>query len=772
MGKSRILRRAKRLHIPTPALLSIDDCKEGICLSLIQQREVRKQDEAHRSQHLGNCLQAAMDSGNEARILEAKARIRNESSKKMWRRINKVTKPATDRACMQVEVQRQGQTLSFTEKDDIEREIQNECHQRFHLGHCAPISRSRLGEDLNYFADDTIAEQIISGTYPIPDDLDPPTALMISEIGRMGRAIQESGTQNTLSISASDFQHHFSRLNENTSTSPSGIHLGHDKAATQSDELSEIFALQMSTIIHTGIHPSCWGVALQVMIEKIAGVCLVTKLRSIQLYEADYNWFNKFIFNDGALRALEASGLLPEEHYSQRNSTAEDVCFDKTLTLDISQQSRTPTAIISVDAAQCYDRVNHKMMGLVWLALQVLIHAVAIVLHCLQYMKILTRTGWGDSTRYFGGDTSDTPFCGLGQGSKAAPASWIQLSSIIVNVYKSMGFGAKIIDPITGSASHTIGCLFVDDTDLYCMDETLTTIPQLATLASMQTSWWARLLNSTGGAIKGPKSFWYLLYYTCKDGTWDYADTRETIEIPLPEDESTTLTSKKPTHAEKTLGVITAPCGGHAAHLVSMQEKSHSWLRKILNGHLPASHVWQSYLHQLRPRLQYALGTLTNDLSSAEQCLQSMEFALLPHLGVNRHVKRGWRCTHQTFGGIGLLNLPIEQFICRTNIFMQHYGTPSSLGHKLSTSLHWLQLQIGCTGSPFLLPYNSWAHLSPICWTKCFWQSLDKYKVDFQIRYPSLESQREGDMSVMDFLLPHMPSHRIMVSINRCRCYL
>jgi hypothetical protein len=79
---------------------------------------------------------------------------------------------------------------------------------------------------------------------------------------------------------------------------------------------------------------------------------------------------------------------------------------------------------------------------------------------------------------------------------------------------------------------------------------------------------------------------------------------------------------------------------------------------------------------------------------------------------------------------------------------------------------------LGCIGSPFLLPYNSWAHLSPICWTKCFWQSLDKYKVDFQIHYPSLEKQREGDMSVMDFLLPHMPSHRIMASINRCRCYL
>ena len=772
MGKSRILRRATRLHIPTPAQLSIDDCKEGISLSLIQQREVRKQDEAHRSQYLGNCLQAAMESGNEERVQKAKARIRNESSRKMWRRINRVTKPATGRACMQVEVERKGEVFSFTAKDDIEQEIQSECQQRFHLGHSAPISRSWFGEELNYFANDSIAEQLISGTYPIPDDMDNPTALMISEIGRMGRIIRATGDRETVSVSATDYQTYFHRINENTSSSPSGLHLGHDKAAAQCDKLSEILALHMSTIVHTGIHPSRWGVALQVMIEKIAGVCLVTKLRSIQLYEADYNWFNKFIFNDGALRALQSSGLLPEEHYSQRNSTAEDACFDKTLTLDISRQSRTPMAIISVDAAQCYDRVNHRMMALVWLALQVPIQAVAIIVHCLQYMKIFTRTGWGDSTRHFGGNTSDTPFCGLGQGSKAAPASWIQLSSVIVNVYKSMGFGARIIDPVNGSASHTIGCLFVDDTDLYCMDENLSTIPQIAATASIQTSWWARLLNSTGGAIKGPKSFWYLLYYSCKDGIWDYADTKETIEIPLPQDESTTLTSKHPSHAEKTLGVLTSPCGGHAAHLVAMQDKATGWLRSILNGHLPASHTWASYQHQLLPRLQYALGTLTNDLASAEKCLQSMEFKLLPHLGVNRHIKRGWRRTHQTFGGIGLLNLPIEQVICRINIFMQHYDTPSSLGHKLSASLHWLQLQVGCLGSPLLLPYATWEHLSPICWAKCFWQSLDKFAVDLRVQYKSLPLQREGDMSVMEFLLPHMPSQRIMAAMNRCRCYL
>lgn len=182
---------------------------------------------------------------------------------------------------------------------------------------------------------------------------------------------------------AEEYQHYFRSMNENTSSLPSGLHLGHDKAAAQSGALSDIFALQMYTIVLTGIHPSRWGVDLQVMLEKIAGICLVNKLRSIQLYEGNYNWFNKFIFNDGALHALELTDSLPEEHFSHQGNTAEDACFDKTLTVNISRQSRIPMALISVDAAQCYDRVNHNMMGLVWLALKVPIQAVTIIITCL-----------------------------------------------------------------------------------------------------------------------------------------------------------------------------------------------------------------------------------------------------------------------------------------------------------------------------------------------------------------------------------------------------
>jgi hypothetical protein len=36
---------------------------------------------------------------------------------------------------------------------------------------------------------------------------------------------------------------------------------------------------------------------------------------------------------------------------------------------------------------------------------------------------------------------------GLGQGNRAAPPSWIQLSAVMVNVFKELKLGAIISDP-------------------------------------------------------------------------------------------------------------------------------------------------------------------------------------------------------------------------------------------------------------------------------------------------------------------------------------
>jgi hypothetical protein len=120
----------------------------------------------------------------------------------------------------------------------------------------------------------------------------------------------------------------------------SGVHYGHYKAAIKDVLSTEILAQQLTVIARSGIPPESWSVGLQDMLEKIAGVCLVEKLQAIQLYEADFNCYNQFIFGKQAMQTLMDSRYIPKELFSQKRSTAKDAKFDKTLMADLSRQAR------------------------------------------------------------------------------------------------------------------------------------------------------------------------------------------------------------------------------------------------------------------------------------------------------------------------------------------------------------------------------------------------------------------------------------------------
>ncbi len=165
----------------------------------------------------------------------------------------------------------------------------------------------------------------------------------------------------------------------------SGVDYGHYKAAIQDTLSTKILAQQLIMIARSGILPENWSIGLQVMLEKIAGVCLVENLRAIQVYEADFNCYNQFIFGSQALQALTTSGYVPEELFSQKGSTTKETKFNKTLMADLSRQARHPMTSVSGDTAYCYDRVNHVIMSLVWLVkTNGNIPAIVASLVCLQ----------------------------------------------------------------------------------------------------------------------------------------------------------------------------------------------------------------------------------------------------------------------------------------------------------------------------------------------------------------------------------------------------
>jgi len=246
----------------------------------------------------------------------------------MWHQIKQTVKDSQSPSVLRVQQVIDGEMQEFQEQEEVESAIQRECKGRFTLAYSAPIMKTLLGDKLRYLLDNETARQIITGTYNITEEMITATKFILKEIGRMGvKIVNEEGSK--IEITSEDFQCFWRRVKEFTLSSLSGIHYRHYKAAAQDKFSTNLLSQQLTIIAHSGVPPKSWSVGLQVMLEKIAGICLVDKLRAIQLYEADFNCYNQFVFGLKAMNTIMSNHLVPEELFSQKSSTSEDAKFDK-----------------------------------------------------------------------------------------------------------------------------------------------------------------------------------------------------------------------------------------------------------------------------------------------------------------------------------------------------------------------------------------------------------------------------------------------------------
>jgi hypothetical protein len=156
-------------------------------------------------------------------------------------------------------------------------------------------------------------------------------------------------------------------MNEHTSAGISGLHFGHFKACAMSELASEFESSLFHSIpFHTGYSPNDWKYGANVMIQKKDKVNLVTKLRTITLTEADFNFNNKLL-GKYILAHAERFNLIAKEQYgSRKGKSTINHAIHKRLTFDIMRQLRTHGALCSNDAKSCYDRILHSIASLAY----------------------------------------------------------------------------------------------------------------------------------------------------------------------------------------------------------------------------------------------------------------------------------------------------------------------------------------------------------------------------------------------------------------------
>jgi len=685
IGNAR--RKAKRAGLDT-FNLTHEQCLEGILYCNQHLQQLEKQALGLRKVHLRDCLLRAEDLNDKVKYKEILRVIEREEQRTIWRSIRRVTNDPQLGAITFVQRQTPDGIINIYEREAMCAEIQTITENRFELAESAPVTSSSLATSVGFLGNTEFAMELMKGNEPIPPDIDEHTKIVIEEMQRLW-ASESHERFRAFSISKEDYRHFWRRVNESTSSSISGLHFGIYKAATHSDKITSYLADKISVVGSYGCTPTRWACGLQVMLEKVAGVALVNKLRAILLMEADYNFFNKWVFGHMAINRLYEEGYIPEEQYSQRESTAEDARLDSRLTMDISRQLRIPFANVSVDADKCYDRINHIIMSLALLSLVGVSGLVTALLHPIQTMRFYQRTAWGDSSTFMGGRTNINPLQGLCQGNGAAPACWLIISSILMHCYRRQGFGSAILSPMSLALIHFLGEMYVDDTDLTVMQPHFKSADDVKDEAQMSVDTWAHLLNSTGGSLNPEKCYWWMVDYICINGEWNYAPQVEwTMTIPLPDGSRHPIAQQDVRAAKKMLGVWSNPTGNDMKHLHEVILKKYRiWLNRSKNGHLPTAFNWKSYLFKLWPGMTYGLATLATPTHQVINILDNLDYEALPLLGVVRTIKKEWRSLPQAFGGIGLRNVAIEQFVGWINMLLQYFGATTSLGLKITASL-------------------------------------------------------------------------------------
>ena len=81
-----------------------------------------------------------------------------------------------------------------------------------------------------------------------------------------------------------------------------------------------------------------WARGLSIILEKVSGVALVTKLRAILLMDADFNNHNHLIFGSQMMNLARQYNMVPEDIFSEKEKIVEYDIFQHVIVYNLARQ--------------------------------------------------------------------------------------------------------------------------------------------------------------------------------------------------------------------------------------------------------------------------------------------------------------------------------------------------------------------------------------------------------------------------------------------------
>jgi hypothetical protein len=249
------------------------------------------------------------------------------------RRIWSITKPPKQGGINQIQIPVGENWETVNSKEEIEDGCLAEAKSCFTQSKDIPLLTEPLLSEVGTQGFGPAVPAILAGTYVPPRGTDKKTAAFLQELA----SVPNIPTIPT-GLSTSAYQSGWKKMKERTSSGPSGLHFEHMKACMVDSDLADIQSALSNIPYATRYSPQRWQKCTNVFIEKVSRSDMVTKLRSILLYEADFNFNNKCLGRTAFHNAQDHQAVAPEQHGSSQSAIEHGI--DKRLTFDIWRQTK------------------------------------------------------------------------------------------------------------------------------------------------------------------------------------------------------------------------------------------------------------------------------------------------------------------------------------------------------------------------------------------------------------------------------------------------
>ena len=571
----------------------------------------------------------------------------------------------------------------------------------------------------------------------------------------------------------------WSKAKERTSAGKSGLHFGMFKAQAKDPETSAFNASMRSVAYRTGHVFPRWKKGVDVVLLKRQLDYRVEKLRTILLLEADANMNYKQLGGNGMWYAERNNVIARENYGGRKDHRSVEVSCNQRFTADILRQKRKAAIICSNDAKGCFDRIVHIVAYIALRRFGLARQPILGMLKAIQEMTHHIRTAFGDSERTYGNDPNRPPLQGMLQGNGASGTAWAAISTLIVNVMKTAGFGFSTWSAISKEAVDMVCYSFVDDANVIHSGKTnFTTGEELYDQMPAVLATWEGTIKATGGDIArgDDKSYWYLIDFVFKDNTWHYrsvADIPGDLHLHNKDGSTDIIRRLEVTEARESLGIQTRYDGIQDDQKEYLRRKTVKWKDAIRSGHLQKDDAWYCLQSSIMKTVEYPLMATTLSKKDINYIMAPVLSGALGKTGVQRKMPHALVYGTLRSQGLDLHDPWVTQLIHHQQLILRHGTRPTITGQQLRTSAESLVLEIG-SATPFWdLDYKIYGILAtPNLWLGHTWQALSETQLRMKGPLPTIPTQRDGDIHIMDALVANNVRGIKLRDCGLCRMYL